>query len=118
MKLLEAVEDSFVVDRMSWRPKMDNAVVYILLKDPRPVFDDIVAGLAVLRPSDESGRVRLGFTREPATDSLLRFGGGPLVTTRVEGPLVLNPIDEQPRVSTNGAAQSQTLAPAQVNRSR
>ena len=43
---------------------------------------------------------------KPATDSLLRFGGGPLVTTRVEGPLVLNPIDEQPRVSTNGAAQS------------
>lgn len=73
MKLLEAVEDSFVVDRMSWRPKMDNAVVYLLLKDPRPVFDDIVAGLAVLRPSDESGRVRLGFTREPATDSLLQL---------------------------------------------
>jgi hypothetical protein len=41
-----------------------------------------------------------------ATASLLRFGGGPLVTTRVEGPLVLNPVDEAARVSTNGAAQS------------
>jgi hypothetical protein len=28
------------------------------------------------------------------------------VTTRVEGPLVLNPVDEAPRISTNGAAQS------------
>jgi hypothetical protein len=41
-----------------------------------------------------------------ATGSLLRYGGGPLATTRVEGALVLNPIDEAGRVSTNGAAQS------------
>lgn len=50
-------------------------------------------------------------TRNPvyakvATSSLLRFGGGPVVTTRVAGPLVLNPIDEAARISTNGAAQS------------
>jgi hypothetical protein len=50
-------------------------------------------------------------TRNPvfaqaATGSLLRFGGGPLATTRVEGALVLNPIDEAGRISTNGAAQS------------
>ncbi len=32
--------------------------------------------------------------------------GGPVVPTRVEGPLVLNPIDEAARVGTNGAAQS------------
>jgi hypothetical protein len=43
---------------------------------------------------------------QAATASLLRFGGGPLATTRVEGPLVLNPVDEAGRVSTNGAAQS------------
>ena len=43
---------------------------------------------------------------KPATASLLRFGGGGLTTTRVEGPLVLNPVDEAPRISTNGAAQS------------
>lgn len=42
----------------------------------------------------------------PATAGLLRFGGGPLATTRIEGPLVLNPVDEAARVSTNGAAQS------------
>ncbi len=42
----------------------------------------------------------------PATATLLRFGGGPLATTRIEGPLVLNPVDEAARVSTNGAAQS------------
>jgi len=41
-----------------------------------------------------------------ATASLLRFGGGPVTTTRVEGPHVLNPVDEAPRISTNGAAQS------------
>lgn len=41
-----------------------------------------------------------------ATGTLLRFGGGPIVTTRVEGPAVLNPIDEAARVSTNAAAQS------------
>ncbi|MFM8338339.1 MAG: hypothetical protein ACKODK_22535, partial [Opitutaceae bacterium] len=50
-------------------------------------------------------------TRNPvyakvATSSLLRFGGGPVVTTRVAGPLVLNPVDEAARISTNGAAQS------------
>jgi hypothetical protein len=50
-------------------------------------------------------------TRNPvyaraATASLLRFGGGPIATTRVEGPQVLNPGDEAPRISTNGAAQS------------
>jgi hypothetical protein len=43
---------------------------------------------------------------KPATGSLLRFGGGPVRTTHVEGPLVLNPIDEAARISTNGAAQS------------
>jgi hypothetical protein len=43
---------------------------------------------------------------KPATASLLRFGGGPIATSRVEGPLVLNPIDEQSRISTNNAAQS------------
>lgn len=42
----------------------------------------------------------------PAVASLLRFGGGAVVTTRVEGPLVLNPVDEAARISTNGAAQS------------
>ncbi len=41
-----------------------------------------------------------------ATASLLRFGGGPVTTTRIEGPLVLNPVDEAARISTNGAAQS------------
>jgi hypothetical protein len=41
-----------------------------------------------------------------ATASLLRFGSGTVRTTRVEGPLVLNPVDEAPRISTNGAAQS------------
>jgi hypothetical protein len=41
-----------------------------------------------------------------ATASLLRFGGGAVATTRVEGPLVLNPVDEAPRISTNSAAQS------------
>jgi hypothetical protein len=50
-------------------------------------------------------------TRNPAfariaTASLLRFGGGQIATTRVAGPLVLNPVDEAPRISTNGAAQS------------
>ncbi len=50
-------------------------------------------------------------TREPAfaraaVASLFRFGAGPVVTQRVAGPLVLNPVDEAPRVSTNGAAQS------------
>ena len=50
-------------------------------------------------------------TRNPvyakvATSSLLRFGGGPVATTRVEGPLSIRPIDEAPRLSTNGAAQS------------
>jgi hypothetical protein len=70
MQLLEAVEDLFIVDRMSWRPKMDDAVVYLLLNDDRPIFSDMVAGLAVLRPSEADGRIRLGFTREPATDAL------------------------------------------------
>ncbi|WP_414664307.1 exo-rhamnogalacturonan lyase family protein [Horticoccus sp. 23ND18S-11] len=42
----------------------------------------------------------------PAVASLLRFGGGPIATTRVAGPLVLNPFDESARISTNGAAQS------------
>lgn len=42
---------------------------------------------------------------KPAVASLLRFGGGPVMTTRVEGPLVLNPVDEAARISTNGAAQ-------------
>jgi hypothetical protein len=42
---------------------------------------------------------------KPATASLLRFGGGPIATTRVEGSRVLNPIDEAARISTNGAAQ-------------
>ena len=41
-----------------------------------------------------------------ATSSLLRFGGGPIQTTRIEGPLVLNPGEESPRIGTNGAAQS------------
>ncbi len=41
-----------------------------------------------------------------ATASLLRFGGGPVATTRVEGALALNPVDEVARISTNGAAQS------------
>jgi hypothetical protein len=41
-----------------------------------------------------------------ATASLLRFGGGPVATTRVEGALALNPVDEAARISTNGAAQS------------
>jgi hypothetical protein len=49
-------------------------------------------------------------TRNPAfariaTSALLRFGGGPISTVRVEGPLVLNPVDENPRISTNFAAQ-------------
>ncbi len=42
---------------------------------------------------------------KPAVASLLRFGGGPVTTTRVAGALVLNPVDEAPRISTNGAAQ-------------
>ena len=42
---------------------------------------------------------------KPATASLLRFGGGPLETTRVAGALALNPVDEAARISTNGAAQ-------------
>lgn len=41
-----------------------------------------------------------------ATASLARFGAGPVRTSRVEGPLVLNPVDESPRIGTNGAAQS------------
>jgi hypothetical protein len=41
-----------------------------------------------------------------AAGSLLRFGGGPVATTRVAGARVLNPVDEAPRISTNGAAQS------------
>jgi hypothetical protein len=50
-------------------------------------------------------------TRNPvyaraAVSSLLRFGGGPIATTRIEGPLSIHPIDEAPRLSTNGAAQS------------
>jgi hypothetical protein len=54
-------------------------------------------------------------TRHPvyaraATASLLRFGGGPIATTRVEGPLTLNPGDEAPRISTNGAAQGSLSA--------
>jgi YetA-like protein len=43
---------------------------------------------------------------QPAIASLLRFGGGTLVTTRIDGALALNPIDESARTSTNGAAQS------------
>ncbi len=43
---------------------------------------------------------------KPAVASILRFGGGAVTTTRVEGPLVLNPVDEAARISTNGAAQS------------
>ena len=43
---------------------------------------------------------------KPAVASLLRSGGGPVVTTRIEGHLALNPVDESPRISTNGAAQS------------
>lgn len=43
---------------------------------------------------------------KPAVASLLRFGGGPVATRRVEGNLVLNPFDEAVRLSTNGAAQS------------
>jgi hypothetical protein len=34
------------------------------------------------------------------------LGRGGAVTTRVEGPLVLNPVDEAPRMGTNGAAQT------------
>ena len=41
----------------------------------------------------------------PAIASLLRGGGGAVVTSRVSGPLVLNPVDEAPRLSTNAAAQ-------------
>ena len=44
------------------------------------------------------------FTR-PAIASLLRGGGGAVVVSRVSGPLVLNPVDEAPRLSTNAAAQ-------------
>ena len=43
---------------------------------------------------------------KPAVASLLRFGSGAVTTTRVEGPLALNPVDEASRISTNGAAQS------------
>jgi len=43
---------------------------------------------------------------QPAVASLLRFGGGEVVTTRISGSLVLNPVDEAARISTNGAAQS------------
>ena len=42
----------------------------------------------------------------PAVASLLRYGGGPVTTTRISGPRVLNPVDESARISTNGAAQS------------
>jgi hypothetical protein len=41
----------------------------------------------------------------PAVASLLRGGSGALTTQRVKGPLVLNPVDEAPRLSTNAAAQ-------------
>lgn len=37
--------------------------------------------------------------------AVLALGRGGAVTTPVTGPLVLNPVDEAPRVGTNGAAQ-------------
>ncbi len=67
-KVLESVSDLYVIDRMSWRPKMKNAVIYLVLNDPRDVFVDLVAGLTVLLPKSDLGLIRLGFTREPATD--------------------------------------------------
>ncbi|MDI1336523.1 MAG: Tat pathway signal sequence domain protein [Lacunisphaera sp.] len=50
-------------------------------------------------------------TRNPAfapqaVKALVRYGAGPLRTTRVAGADVLNPIDENARVGTNGAAQN------------
>jgi hypothetical protein len=43
---------------------------------------------------------------KPAVASLLRFGGGPIATRRVEGEQALTSFDEALRISTNGAAQS------------
>lgn len=48
-------------------------------------------------------------TRNPAYARVavagLARGLGPVVTNRIEGPLALHPLDEAPRISTNGAAQ-------------
>lgn len=45
------------------------------------------------------------FAREALTRIVGRSGAGPLPLNRIEGPLVLNPVDEAPRVSTNEVAQ-------------
>lgn len=80
-RVLEAVRDRYLIDRMSWRPAMKNAVVYLRLNDPRLVFADQVGGLAVLPPSGGRGQIRLGFTREPAADDLMTEwkGSAPIV---------------------------------------
>lgn len=93
MNLLRAVKGTFVVDRMSWRPKMDNAVIYLLLNDLRHLlFSDLVAGVAVIRPNGITGRIRLGFTREPATDALqISWTGQPAIVRKRAWP---NPIQD------------------------
>lgn len=45
------------------------------------------------------------FAREALGRIVGRSGAGPLPLNRIEGPLVLNPVDEAPRVSTNEVAQ-------------
>ena len=50
------------------------------------------------------------FARRAVSQLVSRRGGAAYGTQRVEGPDVLNPIDEAPRVGTNGAAQSSLIA--------
>lgn len=70
-QIVDAIAHSFEIDRMSWRPNMKDAVIYLRLRDSRLLFADPVAGITVLRKRDGMGAVRLAFTREPATTVLV-----------------------------------------------
>lgn len=95
--------------------RLGNAPADILKKDQQTGSEGAEGQYLGEQGTNSQGTPRLAAyaywkTKNPAfakaaTSSLLRFGGGRIQTTRVEGPLVLNPGEEAPRISTNGAAQ-------------
>jgi hypothetical protein len=65
---------------------------------------DRLAAYAYLRTKNPA------FAQRALRQLMGRRGGAAYATQRVEGPDVLNPVDEVPGVGTNGAAQSSLIA--------
>jgi hypothetical protein len=100
--------------------RLGNAPAEVLLKDKTTGAEGADAGFVGEQGGFSQGSSRLAayaywktgnaaFAKR-AIPALVGRGGGPVPTRRVEGPEVLNPIDEAPRVGTNGAAQSGLMA--------